>query len=861
MKKAFSQINLLLLAGALLFGGPGLEAQWLEGYSHRKEIILNHNLVPGNDPLTGFPCLVSTTDTSLRTEIHGGMVQYADGRDLCFTSQDMLSILDFEIESFDPVEGSLIAWVRIPSLSALDPTGIFLYFGYPDALPQWDTAAVWSNQYTAVWHMNNDPSLPAPQLLDATSYQNHGTAMGGMLADALREGKIGGTVWFDGSDDYATMPVNGFNTGAGTVELWINADSLPPFDSDYIFAHRQEIPITDRAYIRYRSDGAWGTGMGNTFELDEGSAIDTATWYHMALSWDGTQVRGYLNGALDFGPTPYFELDTVREIFIMTWMPGSESARGRLDELRVSDIARDSAWIAATYANQFQPELFHQIEAAEEGSAVPNDFPCEAIELPVRDTCTFDRYTTLHATASGVPDPGCGDYLGGDVWFKLAVPDSGSIEIQTFTEAVAQYPDNEGWAYRGGMAIYSGDCGNLTLMECNVNNGSYHPRMPGANLTGLTPGDTLWVRFWEFHNNDPGIFDICVRKLDLPGGLQAFEVLGGGSFCEGDTGVSVSLSDSDPGINYTLLLNDTIRLDTLAGTGASLIWTPLLSPGTYRVEAWNPENDSMLMMNGSALAEVLALAQLSAQVSHVRCFELDDGSINLSVSAQAPYVTEWTGPSGFTSLEEDLTDLAPGAYVVTVTDSNECVSVSSPLNITEPELLVATVDSVLLLSSYEARDGSVELSITGGTLPYQVYWSGTDEYESTAEDPDSMTVGVYRVMVTDYQDCKDSIEGIRLVLEENPDEIFIPEGFSPNGDGYNDLFVILGIENFTDNELMVFNRQGITVYYRANYQNDWDGTPTEGRVVGGVLPEGTYYYIFKYGENGIRKGFVYINRE
>ncbi len=148
------------------------------------------------------------------------------------------------------------------------------------------------------------------------------------------------------------------------------------------------------------------------------------------------------------------------------------------------------------------------------------------------------------------------------------------------------------------------------------------------------------------------------------------------------------------------------------------------------------------MMNGSALAEMLALPQLSALVTHVRCFELDNGSISLSVSARAPYITEWTGPSGFTSLEEDLSDLAPGTYVVTVTDSNECVSTSSPLNITEPELLLATVNSVLALSSYEARDGSVELSITGGTLPYQVYWSGTDEYESTMEDPDSMTVGV-----------------------------------------------------------------------------------------------------------------------
>jgi gliding motility-associated-like protein len=863
MKKAgltYNQLSKLLVVAIMLLAGLSLKAQWLEGYSHRIEITLNHDLVPGNNPLTGFPCLVSFTDTLLRTEPNGGVVQYENGTDLCFTDEDMLTILDYEIESYDPVSGTLHAWVRIPSLSALEETDIFLYFGGADASPQWDTTAVWSNQYTAVWHMNNDPSGPDPQLQDATSYQNHGSTAGGMAPGDLRDGMIAGAVWFDGVDDYATMPVNGFNTEAGTVELWINTDSIPTFWAHYIFAHRQQSPIRDRVYIRYRTDSLWSNGMGNTMDLVQGSKITTGTWYHMAIRWDGAEVTGYLDGAQDFGPTPYAELDTVREIFIMTWMPSSEAVTGRLDELRVSDVARDSAWIATSYNNQFQPELFHQIGASEEGSPVPNDVPCEAIELMVRESCSFDRYTNLHATNSGVPEPGCGDYQGGDVWFKLEVPPSGAIDIQTYTEAENQYPNNDGWMYRGVMAVYSGNCGNLTLLECNLDSSTYHPRMSRIDLFGLTPGDTLWVRIFENYNNDLGMFDICVVDPGASGGFQPYDVQGGGGFCQGDTGVSVFLSDSDPGVLYTLILQDTTRLDTLTGTGFSLDWPSLTNPGIYMVEARNPENDSVLMMNDSATVQVNPLPQLSALASDASCFELDNGSIALSVIAQAPYVTEWTGPSGFTSLEEDPSGLAPGDYVVTVTDSNGCVRISSPINITEPSELVVSVDSIKALTSYEARDGSVGITITGGIPPYQVLWTGTDGYESILEDADSMTVGYYRVMVTDYQLCQNTIEGIRLVLEEDPAEIFIPESFSPNGDGYNDRFVILGIEQLENNELMVFTRQGITVYYRANYQNDWDGTPEEGRVQGGELPEGTYYYIFKYGQNGIRKGFVYINR-
>ena len=71
---------------------------------------------------------------------------------------------------------------------------------------------------------------------------------------------------------------------------------------------------------------------------------------------------------------------------------------------------------------------------------------------------------------------------------------------------------------------------------------------------------------------------------------------------------------------------------------------------------------------------------------------------------------------------------------------------------------------------------------------------------------------------------------------------FIPGGFSPNGDGTNDRFVI---ENtgFKRLSLEVFNRWGNRVYRSNDYKNDWDGRCTEGISIGQDLPEGTYFYI------------------
>ena len=80
----------------------------------------------------------------------------------------------------------------------------------------------------------------------------------------------------------------------------------------------------------------------------------------------------------------------------------------------------------------------------------------------------------------------------------------------------------------------------------------------------------------------------------------------------------------------------------------------------------------------------------------------------------------------------------------------------------------------------------------------------------------------------------------------NPSALFIPQGFSPNGDGINDRFVIRGIKSDEKIELLIFNRWGGMVYGNQDYKNDWTGEANTGvKVVGDSqgLPDGTYYYM------------------
>lgn len=97
----------------------------------------------------------------------------------------------------------------------------------------------------------------------------------------------------------------------------------------------------------------------------------------------------------------------------------------------------------------------------------------------------------------------------------------------------------------------------------------------------------------------------------------------------------------------------------------------------------------------------------------------------------------------------------------------------------------------------------------------------------------------------------------RLYVNVTLSDIFIPDTFSPNGDGINDYFVIPGADQLTGNELIVYNRWGNIVFQMINYDNSWDGC----RSTGEPLPSGTYFFTFNPGnKTTLKKGFIYLTR-
>lgn len=139
-------------------------------------------------------------------------------------------------------------------------------------------------------------------------------------------------------------------------------------------------------------------------------------------------------------------------------------------------------------------------------AATTNDDCATAIPVSVGadGICTEVTGTNSGATASsGVSAPSCSSYAGGDVWFSVVVPASGNITFATDYAANNSLTDI-------GMAIYGGTCGSLSEIDCDDDGGN--GLMSSISATGLTPGATVYVRVWEYGNNEVGEFDLCFSE-------------------------------------------------------------------------------------------------------------------------------------------------------------------------------------------------------------------------------------------------------------------------------------------------------------------------------------------------------------
>jgi subtilisin-like proprotein convertase family protein len=166
-----------------------------------------------------------------------------------------------------------------------------------------------------------------------------------------------------------------------------------------------------------------------------------------------------------------------------------------------------------------------------------------------------------------------------------------------------------------------------------------------------------------------------------------------------------------------------------------------LTAGTYTVTV---TDDNGCTVTGSYTVNEPTAITVSGVVSNADCNGNATGGVDITVSGGTPgYSYTWSN----TATSQDISLVAAGTYTVTVQDNNAC-TVTASYTVTEPAAISVTHSSNNV-SCFGLSDGSIDITTSGGTTPYDYLWNTS----ATTEDLGGLVANTYTVTVTDDNGC------------------------------------------------------------------------------------------------------------
>lgn len=230
------------------------------------------------------------------------------------------------------------------------------------------------------------------------------------------------------------------------------------------------------------------------------------------------------------------------------------------------------------------------------------------------------------------------------------------------------------------------------------------------------------------------------------------------------------------------------------------------------------------------------------------CNGSSDGSLTLNVSGGLPPFTYQLTSTGSWSNSSIFNDKISGQYLLRVKDANGCVKDTSVF-LSQPDKIVVDTTSVGNDCNGVDNGGVINVSVKGGTAPFQYIWSH-DPNLNTAKIA-GLVNGVYSVKVVDANGC--SGNATVEILYNNCCKPFIPNAFTPNGDGANDNYRVEYKGDMDLKEMYIYNRYGQRVFSSSNVSKTWDGTFNDKKVDAGTY----FYYIRILCGNVLKKELIF----
>ena len=361
----------------------------------------------GSETLTNFPALVRLSKA--RNSFDYSKCKIADGGDTRFFDAAG-NILPSEVDTWNPGGESLV-WVSVPELNR--DASITVRYGNADA-PAVTATDVWTNGYVAVWHMNaaegtftqRDSTTTGKNIAPNASYR------AGILCGV--EGAVGAAAEL-GRDDATTGAFYVGDAGgvldgfpAMTLEAWTFQTAYSSAEA-HLFNKRVPNPEKIAYYFYQRSNGKIAAYFYKTDDTNcdiwQGSTdgAQLNEWTHQVARWNGENGRrtGFMNGVSVYNDTKDAAKGVGRyagsgsSLYIGNnvadqW--GTKIFRGKLDEIRISKVARSDDWVKATHDTVANDD-FAVFEASNDWTLYTHKF---SVAFPgVTEGATLDDFPVL----------------------------------------------------------------------------------------------------------------------------------------------------------------------------------------------------------------------------------------------------------------------------------------------------------------------------------------------------------------------------------------------------------------------------------------------------------------------------------
>jgi hypothetical protein len=446
IRRVIAQILAVILVAAglgQLGTGAVFAASWLTGWSNRVQLAVDHTRVTG--VLTNFPVMVhisSTSGTNGANISHVFGTVSANSQRIAVTTGDGTSQCYVEIVGWDTASNQAWLWVKVPSLSSTVDTILYLYYdngksnnidyvGLTGSIPAQN---VWDDNFVAVWHLAQNGNGTSAEFVDSTGRHNNGQGGSGFGYGTptltTSSTPMGVAQSFNGSNNCIRVPdADAFSvttTGQMTVSAWMSPSMLnqPTSTGGYtrwlgksaLGAHEWQFVYYDQSYsnrsqwmsyYNYNASGGIGAGDYSTGSFPVNSWVYITGTSTSTSSSQGIEYiyrnAGVHSGNADSwqsygmtyanGPTP---------VTIGTgWLGCGNFFAGRIGEVRVSNVTRSTAWIAASYYSESDKLISYG--TPETGTAgIPPAVTTNAAGNIGTSTATINGSVTSLGTASSI---------------------------------------------------------------------------------------------------------------------------------------------------------------------------------------------------------------------------------------------------------------------------------------------------------------------------------------------------------------------------------------------------------------------------------------------------------------------------